>query len=557
MKHSHRTTHLSRLIASLAGLVALLLTASALAEDPTLLWTAQGGANICSMEAIEDVDGDGGPDIVFESYNSGSALPDHLFCVRGASAGTGEVIWGAWPPGGVSNGGGWGENCLRVSPDITGDGVQDVLLGTAWGGRSAYVLDGTNGDDIWWTFDTYADSPPSPPTSGWVYSIDDVPDLTGDGVPEVTFCTGSFNYGVYMVNGATGGVIWYYQHSGPFMEVRCVGDVNGDGRADVAAGSGDQNYVLKCFSGPGAGGSPSTLWTVNYAGTIWSLIPVPTIDADPLPEIVAACWDGRVRCHDGANGGAHWTSENFGAVIQRVVLVGDVNGNGVGDIIVGMWDNRVAMLEGATGATIWTQWTGTLNGGDCWAVDGTGDVTGDGIPEVVVGSFDTRVYLMDGVDGAILWSYPTGNRLYSVRGVPDLNGNGTPDFIAGTQMQGGVGGKVYAFDGPAGGADVDEAPAAAADGPALRLWPSPLRAGVETLSWSVVPGCAGDLRLEVAGADGRVARTLWARSQGGGGVRGVWDGRDANGRDLPAGVYWLRAVMDERPLAGERIVVLR
>lgn len=559
MKHSHHTMHASCSIVSVLGLAALLLGTCALAEDPVLLWIAQGGENICSMEAIQDVDGDGGPDIVFESYDAGSTLPDHLFCIRGASAGTGEVIWGAWPPGGVSNGGGWGENCLRIAPDITGDGVQDVLLGTAWGGRSAYVLDGTNGDNIWWTYDTYTDSPPSPPTSGWVYSIDDVPDLTGDGVPEVTFCAGSFNYGVYMVNGATGGVIWFYQHTGPFMEVRCVGDVNGDGHADVAAGSGDQYYVLKCFSGPGTGGfPPEVLWTLNYPGTIWSLIPVPTIDADALPEIVVACWDGRVRCHDGANGAAHWTSENFGVVIQRVVLVGDVNGNGVGDIIAGMWDNRVAMLEGSSGATIWTQLTGTLNGGDCWAVDGAGDMTGDGIPEVIVGSFDTRVYLMNGADGAILWSYPTGNRLYSVRGVPDLNGNGTPDFVAGTQMQSGVGGKVYAFDGPAGGAAVDEADASPLDGALLSLWPSPLRAGAETLSWSAAPGNAGALRLDLVGGDGRIARTLWMQSQDGhGAVRGAWDGRDAQGHSLPAGVYWLRALLDGRPLASERIVMLR
>ena len=75
---------------------------------------------------------DGGPDIVFESYDAGAPHTDHLICIRGASSGAGEVIWGTRPEGGVSSGGGYGDNCMRIAPDITGDGVQDVLLGTAW-----------------------------------------------------------------------------------------------------------------------------------------------------------------------------------------------------------------------------------------------------------------------------------------------------------------------------------------------------------------------------------------------------------------------------------------
>jgi hypothetical protein len=125
-------------------------------------------------------------------------------------------------------------------------------------------------------------------------------------------------------------------------------------------------------------------------------------------------------------------------------------------------------------------------------------------------------------------------------------------------MISGSGGKVYAFDGPAGGADVDEADARPAGGAPLSLWPSPLRAGTETLSWSAAPGGPGALRLDLVGADGRVARTLLAPSQDGRReFRGVWDGRDAEGQPVPAGVYWLRALLEGRPLASERIVVLR
>ena len=37
-----------------------------------------------------------------------------------------------------------------------------------------------------WKFDTYSQSPPTPPNSGWIYAMDSLgSDLTGDGVPEV------------------------------------------------------------------------------------------------------------------------------------------------------------------------------------------------------------------------------------------------------------------------------------------------------------------------------------------------------------------------------------
>jgi hypothetical protein len=43
------------------------------------------------------------------------------------------------------------------------------------------------------------------------------------------------------------------------------------------------------------------------------------------------------------------------------------------------------------------------------------------------------VYACDGRTGAPLWSYDTGNRVFSVHPVGDLDGDGGPEVVAGTQ----------------------------------------------------------------------------------------------------------------------------
>lgn len=538
---------------TLAVLALTFLAPLAGAESPELIWRAAGIENVVCLEAIEDIDGDGGPDIVFESYDAGAPQTDHLICIRGASSGLGEVLWGTRPPGGPSSSGGYGDNCLRIAPDITGDGVQDVLLGTAWGGRSAYVLDGTEGDNIWWHFDTYYNSPPYPPESGWVYAIDALADFTGDGVPEVAFGCGGYNHSTYMMDGATGSVLWRHYTGAPFYDVRAIGDVNGDGADDLVATTGDSYPYLYCYSGPGQGGNPQILWSLAYPNTVMSLVPVASINADAIPDLVTACWDGHVRCHDGATGGELWMSPYLAVVVQRVALVGDVNGDEIDDLIAGLWTNKVSLVSGADGTVIWDQYVGGLNGGDTWAVDGVADTNFDGIPEVAVGSFDTKVYLMDGVDGAIIWDYTTGNRLYTVRGVPDLNGNGIPDVVAGTQKLSSSGGWVYALEGQPPSANIEVGPIASGDA-RLRVHPNLLTLHGDHVAWSLTAPAEGTLHVRIFGPDGRLVRSLMqTRVAAGQAVHGTWQ---PSGDQVSTGIFLLRAELDAVMLGGEKLVVV-
>ncbi len=199
-------------------------------------------------------------------------------------------------------------------------------------------------------------------------------------------------------------------------------------------------------------------------------------------------------CLDGATGVQRW-SYNVGPsdYVMRVVTLDDVDGDGRRDVAVGAWTRVLPVISGATGQLIWSSSAGTLNGGDFWAVDRVDDVDGDGVNEVVGGSFDQNVYLFSGADGDTLWIFPTANRLFSVRGAPDLSGNGIADVLGGTQFLS-SGGRVHALEGGDTSTPVPDLPAAA--GVAHREAP-----GRVELAWHCdqpVP-CVVD-RLE-AGAD--------------------------------------------------------
>jgi flagellar basal-body rod modification protein FlgD len=58
---------------------------------------------------------------------------------------------------------------------------------------------------------------------------------------------------------------------------------------------------------------------------------------------------------------------------------------------------------------------------------------------------------------------------------------------------------------------------------------------------------AGRVRLDVVDVQGRHVRTLVDGDRAAGTYRAAWDGRDGNGRAVPAGVYFVRL-----DAAGER-----
>jgi hypothetical protein len=415
-----------------------------------VLFTANATNHVDIVRPVPDITGDGRDEILYGLRESN--VPN-VFLLDGASSGTATEVWSFMTTGGASNGYLYGDQCIVVSSDTDGNGYPNFLLGTAAGGRVAYAFDALAHQELW-RFDTYL----SPPDSGWIYSLAEMSDTTGDGVPEVAFGAGSFSDSLYDVDGASSGaasLLWRWQAPDAVVSVKNPGDADGDGDDDVVAAIGDTGHEVVALDGSPPSTAGAVIWTYpTGAGSVWSLGLLPDTTGDGVDEVLAAIWttDGSaVRCLDGATGAQLWASTTVPDYAMTVEPIADVTGDGKADVVVGSWENAVQVLDGATGARVWKRTAGTTNGGDVWTVRAVGDLNGDGFPDVVAGSFDYFVYAYDGLNGWPFWSYSTGKRLYDVHGVGDLNGDGVPEVAASTQnLSGSSIPVVYVFDGDAG-----------------------------------------------------------------------------------------------------------
>ncbi|HOX24814.1 MAG TPA: FG-GAP-like repeat-containing protein [Candidatus Krumholzibacteria bacterium] len=429
---------------------------TALAQTPAELWRFQGIEDVNAFAILPDVDGDTIADVLVETYDAG-AVGDHLYLLSGSSAGAPGVLWSIRPSSGASDGGGYGQECLVSCDDLNGDAFPDALLGTAWGNRSVHAVDGITGA-VLWTFDTYDE-----PASGWIYAVRSHPDRTGDGRPEVVFGAGSDCHRGYLLDGATGAVIWRFIGSSDAIgHTVSLPDVNADGIADVLFCGWDNEHRVFCVSGAGSVAG-AQLWAYDTGASNHSATAIDDVDGDGVPDVVVGTWQGanQVKCLSGRTGQFLWDFDNGSSnYIMRLVTVGDLDGDGLRDVAVGSWSNGLATVSARDGSPIWISYAGALNGGDFWTVAGTDDLDGDGVGEVVGGSFDYKVYLFAGADGDTLWTYDTGNRLYCVAGAPDLSGNAVTDVLAGTQYLSG-GGRAYALEGGEDATGVGDLPEAA------------------------------------------------------------------------------------------------
>lgn len=347
-----------------------------------------------------DVDRDGAADIVTSAPTKdiGGAAAGRVYLY---STKTGALIWSADGRPGDRLGTG-----LEAAGDTNRDGVADVVA-SAPGAGKAYVYSGKDGRVlVTMTGEKTSD--------GFGRHVAGVGDVNGDGYADVIVGAPANSAGA---DGA--GRAYVYSGKDGLLLLTLTGEAAHDAFGSAVAGSLGQRGSFLIVGAPGAG-PRHTGRTYVYKG----LTPKPAfvIDADET----------------GAALGAMFLS-----------AVGDVNHDGMPDIYASDFSNaakgpstgRVYVHSGTDGRRLLTLTGETVGEGFGIGPAGAGDVNGDGYDDLIVGAWQYagaaiaggRAYLYSGREGALLKTYtcrtPGDAFGFDAVGLGDIDGDGTADFL--------------------------------------------------------------------------------------------------------------------------------
>ncbi len=385
---------------------------------------------VTSMAKMDDVNDDGIEDLIVTNNNYWT------IAFNGNSSGTGDILWKFSSYGGNSNAGSvdYSEG-MKIASDLNGDGFKDVVIGTAGGNEFVYAISGKNGKRIWGFGDSIN------PYNGDIMGIDVKRDWTGDNIPDVLATasgnesTGDGRFSVYLLNGATGEMIWRLDQSAQKKLKYNVVSTDFGGAAGSRVGS--SNEVIG-FDRHGL-----LAWSFPTNGTPWPVREIDHIGGTPGSDVIAGTTTGWVYALNGEDGVLLWSRQIGSVFITDLVVTPDLTGSGYQDIFVSGINPNVYLLEGSTGNIVWQAQTG----GNILGKGIVGDLNADGFPELATASLNNMLHVYESRQGLELFTYAfgtggNGTAAEQVKMVGDIDGNLSNEFAAGSRD-----GRVIVFSG--------------------------------------------------------------------------------------------------------------
>lgn len=335
--------------------------------------------DVAGMNFASDVDA--GVDV------TGDAVPDVLVSTVGSAevAGTAWIIDGAaWVVAGDttvaavevarvsgSAGGTYGPTSVKFVGDVTGDGVTDIALseccGTSTGPSSSGRVALFSADRFGGSFedaDVLIDGPFDFAYMGG--EMDAVGDQDGDGLGDILVSGTGGLAGAVVRGDVSGGLldvaisVIYGDVSAGYADARNAGDLDGDGRDDVAILGEDEAGLIYLFTAVGGAPTraldfPSCVFDWSEHGGVADVVPLGDRDGDGrdelfIPQYYSDSGNQRAWILPGAAvtfGGSIVAEESSLSGVSVVptagfgysaALAGDVDGDGRDDIVLGAPD---------------------------------------------------------------------------------------------------------------------------------------------------------------------------------------------------------------------------
>jgi len=209
-------------------------------------------------------------------------------------------------------------------------------------------------------------------------------------------------------------------------------------------------------------------WSYNintsYDNSVKAITPIDDVTGDGISDVIVCSEDDFIRCFNGNSDGMAdiiWENEAGTVYAQNgLTVIQDINNDGYMDVVAGIaWGtDAVEVISGVDGELLWIFDTHIYgNGGWIYQVWAKYDYNGDGITDVLASSGNDgnntgpkRFFCLDGTDGSMIWDNYIDGPGFSVIGVEDFTGDGTPDVIGGGSNNGETQGLVFGIDGDNG-----------------------------------------------------------------------------------------------------------
>lgn len=383
-----------------------------------------------AVRTIGDISGDGKPDVIVCTDNYWT------MALNGNASGTNDSLWAFntyianYSAGPIGSEGDYSyQKALSIASDLNGDGFNDVVIGTGGGNEHVYAINGKTGQMLW----TFGTDHPDSFSLGDITGVDASTDFTGDGIPDVIAAGSATQSGgvsgrrsIYLFNGVNGNRLWQAPALGFTHAVAAIPDISGDGVPDVIGTVGEPLYRAIAYSGA----TGAMLWefqltSATGGGKELLVLPVPS----QTPDIVVSAFWGPIYRLDANTGTIVWQQSTGGRAPTRLARLRDINNDGIDEVVASLLIGDALCLDGATGNVLWSY---PANSG--MDITTCPDLNRDGYDEVVVASQNEDVLVLRGNNGQLLFQYPLAGseQARSVAVMNDIDGNGSFEILAGS-----------------------------------------------------------------------------------------------------------------------------